>query len=303
MTPVGDLNLEQLLINVDDMSLKNPDRNKARANVLRWSCCLIKVMEYLHKNGIRHKDIKPSNILIKDEDVYLVDFGISKVIPEGETTGTYGPVGAHSRVYCAPEVYFDEYPRRGRSADVYSMGCVFLELSTAILGPPRSRQKLAHLRNSEFETAYAANPKIILKWILFLWVYWLEAALADSGYDLLTLEAISVLDLAFLMLDPNPNQRITAQQLVDMMIQTKDRRYNRIYDRGCYGCRSDELPIDFDKPLHSKFKPRTALKYPSSPEHALKTLPAEDWEATKRAWLQEHMWWPSEEEMESNIDG
>ena len=36
---------------------------------------LIKAIHHMHKNGIFHRDIKPENIMLKDEQVKLIDFG------------------------------------------------------------------------------------------------------------------------------------------------------------------------------------------------------------------------------------
>jgi serine/threonine protein kinase len=59
------------------------------------------------------------------------DFGISKKFAAGEFSQTAGAM-AGTRKYCAPEVYQEE--SRGRSADVFSLGCVFLEIFTVAQG-------------------------------------------------------------------------------------------------------------------------------------------------------------------------
>jgi serine/threonine protein kinase len=39
--------------------------------------CLATALEYLYRQEIRHEDIKPSNIFIKGDQVFLADFGLS----------------------------------------------------------------------------------------------------------------------------------------------------------------------------------------------------------------------------------
>ncbi|OAL43443.1 kinase-like protein, partial [Pyrenochaeta sp. DS3sAY3a] len=87
--------------------------------------CLASGLAYMHRQKIRHKDIKPQNILIHQGSVLYTDFGISFDADDDNTT-TIGYVGAFTRRYCAPEV--QDHTRRDRKSDVYSLGCVFVEI-------------------------------------------------------------------------------------------------------------------------------------------------------------------------------
>lgn len=98
--------------------------------IQQWFGCLASVVDYIHGIGIRHRDIKPANILVHDRKVRLADFGISQM-GLGQTLSTTIPEWARRRTaqYCAPEV--DQGSSRGRSADIFSLGAVFLEMLVA----------------------------------------------------------------------------------------------------------------------------------------------------------------------------
>ncbi|KAL2162045.1 hypothetical protein VTH06DRAFT_7830 [Thermothelomyces fergusii] len=98
--------------------------------------CLAQAVTYLHRNSvqIRHKDIKPDNIVIDDFGLpLLTDFGLSKHFETGQDS--VGPTPKTLK-YADPEAMHEE--RRDERSDIFSLGCVFLEMATVLLGqPPR----------------------------------------------------------------------------------------------------------------------------------------------------------------------
>jgi serine/threonine-protein kinase len=81
-----------------------------------------------HRAGLVHRDVKPSNILLGEDDfAYLIDFGIARGADETGLTGTGNVVGTWP--YMAPERF-----TTGRSdtrSDIYALTCVLYECLTS----------------------------------------------------------------------------------------------------------------------------------------------------------------------------
>ncbi|XVF31324.1 hypothetical protein REPUB_Repub16aG0135900 [Reevesia pubescens] len=93
-------------------------------------------LEYLHNNGIMHRDIKGANILVDNKGtIKLADFGASKQVVELATVS-----GAKSMkgtpYWMAPEVILQT--GHSFSADIWSVGCTVIEMATG--KPPWSQQ-------------------------------------------------------------------------------------------------------------------------------------------------------------------
>jgi serine/threonine protein kinase len=102
-----------------------PPTSEQCSTLSRSFGCLASGLDFIHKFSIRHKDIKPHNILVHEGQMIFTDFGIA-FDASGQDTTTTGVPGAFTARCRAPEVA-EERPRN-RKSDVFSLGCVFLEV-------------------------------------------------------------------------------------------------------------------------------------------------------------------------------
>jgi hypothetical protein len=98
MKPVAECNFEYFL------SREDIDQIDRQTCVRRFFGCLATAVAYLHQNQIRHKDIKPANILVKNRDVLLTDFGTSHNWSDDTRSTSNGTSMGFTKRYCAPEV-------------------------------------------------------------------------------------------------------------------------------------------------------------------------------------------------------
>lgn len=87
-------------------------------------------LDACHDAGVVHRDVKPSNVLIRDtgdgERVYLTDFGLARPVDGPAITSSGVVVG--TAAYLSPEQARGE--RATRASDIYALGCIAFECLT-----------------------------------------------------------------------------------------------------------------------------------------------------------------------------
>jgi serine/threonine-protein kinase len=84
-------------------------------------------LDYAHRNGVVHRDVKPGNLLRSHEGVVkLADFGIAKAAEDSEITKAGSVLG--TAAYLSPEQARGE--KAGPPADLYALGVVSYQLLT-----------------------------------------------------------------------------------------------------------------------------------------------------------------------------
>jgi serine/threonine protein kinase len=100
-----------------------------------------------HDRNVAHRDIKPANVfLVNDASrVKVLDFGVAKIMKDGEEAGTKGTFVSFTWFYAAPEQLDPRYGRSGLATDVYAFALLVTELLTDRL-PVEARDPVAILK-------------------------------------------------------------------------------------------------------------------------------------------------------------
>ena len=176
--------------------------------------CLAHAVQYLHNDQhIRHKDLKPSQVLISATGLWLTDFGWSVDITKLSNSATSNGDRTTTR-YHAPER--EAMGQCGRSEDIFGLGCIYLEL---ILTLSRvSVQKCLNPTESEGWSFQAHLDQI---------EFW-----SDSS----SRELSGVVSLVRRMLERSPSQRPTISDLMGNLSALDKRTRDVSYFGSC--CRA-----------------------------------------------------------------
>jgi serine/threonine protein kinase len=93
----------------------------------RYLAPIAEALDYAHSRGILHRDVKPANILLREDGrPQLADFGIAKAIEAGQTQGlTQAGRGIGTPEYMAPEQIEGRAEPR---SDIYGLGIVLYQM-------------------------------------------------------------------------------------------------------------------------------------------------------------------------------
>lgn len=90
---------------------------------------ILSALEYSHRAGIVHRDIKPGNVMVTPEGkVKVMDFGIARAIADSASAMTQTAAVIGTAQYLSPEQARGELV--DARSDIYSTGCVLYELLT-----------------------------------------------------------------------------------------------------------------------------------------------------------------------------
>jgi serine/threonine-protein kinase len=126
-----------------------------------WIAQSCRGLEYAHRNGLVHRDVKPGNLLLSEADgtIKLADFGIAKTASDESSITQVGSV-LGTAAYLAPEQAAGE--EAGPAADLYGLGVVAYQLLSGRLPyEAASLTELALKQQREVPPPlYHVNPSI-----------------------------------------------------------------------------------------------------------------------------------------------
>ena len=122
-----------------DLRSKLLDGPPEPAFIARIGSDVAGALSYIHRRGVVHRDVKPSNILLPHDHstpgtplAKLADFGIARLLDDARMTATGTVIG--TATYLSPEQA--QGATVGTASDVYSLGLVLLESLTGLRAFP-----------------------------------------------------------------------------------------------------------------------------------------------------------------------
>ncbi len=107
----------------DVCTLREAAATKSNTEQVRLLVELLHALAYLHRRGVLHRDLKPANVLVVDDHVKLLDFGLALNADHTKATGISGTFA-----YIAPEIFLHQPPTT--ATDLYAVGVIAYEIFT-----------------------------------------------------------------------------------------------------------------------------------------------------------------------------
>jgi serine/threonine protein kinase len=118
-----------------------------------------------HEQHVAHRDIKPANVFLLGNQgktpsgprVKVLDFGLAKIMKDGEAAGTKGTFASFTWLYAAPEQLEPRLGPTGLATDVYGFVLLLTELMTD--RPPADDPDVVHLMRSAMARDRRPTPR------------------------------------------------------------------------------------------------------------------------------------------------
>jgi len=125
------------------------------ARALDYICQICNAVDHAHKQGVLHRDLRPSNVLVGEKLLKVADFGTSRFLE----IAAHGTTVIGSPPYMAPEQF---HGKAVFASDVYSVGVTMYQMLTGMLPydtpSPQDLDKL--MRGDLVSAPRSKNPRI-----------------------------------------------------------------------------------------------------------------------------------------------
>jgi Protein kinase domain/GAF domain len=130
------------------------------AEAIEFTLQSAEALQYVHEQQIVHRDVKPQNLILSDDGVVLVDFGIARQLDEEEEDS--GTVGIGTPRFMAPEVFAGGTvsPR----SDVFGLAATLWTLLTSkapVYADPTKLTEVVHDATPELEATIRAGLEMV----------------------------------------------------------------------------------------------------------------------------------------------
>ncbi|XP_072287288.1 serine/threonine kinase-like domain-containing protein STKLD1 isoform X2 [Pyxicephalus adspersus] len=117
----------------DIVQLNRRERKKIEDKILQlFLAQVLDALLYIHKKDLAHRNLKPSNIYVKNKDTFVIGDYLPRTLVTDETKVKIR-VNHEQKAYMAPESVQFIYSEK---SDVWSLGCILLDLLTTVKSDP-----------------------------------------------------------------------------------------------------------------------------------------------------------------------
>ncbi|KAF2824229.1 kinase-like protein [Ophiobolus disseminans] len=218
--PATEWDLDKYMDDLCDDAQRGSELKLRAKSLIIFLGCLSNAIYFIHSQKVKHMDIKPKNLLVRlrygnSYRIYVADFGIARAYTSAADAETDSPT-SFTRTYAAPEVVHQD--TRGFSADIFSLGCVFMEMMATLSscfridGAHDGRQRLLDVRKAaSANSSFYANIGVVRQWYYGLVEHYAFAPSWDLHPDKIPKE---MLDMIPRMISKTSTSRPTASTLI-----------------------------------------------------------------------------------------